>query len=129
MAWFKTGGGALSETVLWTNPSPTTNFASQNVTLSESFKNFKIVRFYYKASKSYTVEYYVDYTSEFLDQATETNARCIAGLAVSQGSASNVVRPIAKSSDTVLIIRGCYQISGTTAHPELATPTKICGLK
>lgn len=38
------GGGSESETLLWENPSPSSSFAEQNVTLSSSVDNFKKLR-------------------------------------------------------------------------------------
>ena len=42
------GGGKQTETVLWTNSSPTSNFADQNVTLSDSMSNYDYLKFTYK---------------------------------------------------------------------------------
>ena len=37
MAWYKCGGGgALTETVLWTNPSPTSTFSGTECSLSST---------------------------------------------------------------------------------------------
>ncbi len=38
------GGGGISYTRLWTNPSPSSNFSAQTVTLSESLENYSAVR-------------------------------------------------------------------------------------
>ena len=39
------GGGRLKETVLWTNPNPTSSsgFANQTVTLSDNISNYKYI--------------------------------------------------------------------------------------
>ena len=42
------GGAKQTETVLWTNSSPTSNFADQNVTLSDSMSNYDYLKFTYK---------------------------------------------------------------------------------
>ena len=47
------GGGMLEETVLWTNPSPTSDFAAQTVTLSDSISNYDYIKFEYLMHKSY----------------------------------------------------------------------------
>ena len=51
----KKGGGKMSETVLWTNPSPSSNRSGTNtITLSESYENYDFIRikFKYVASTS-----------------------------------------------------------------------------
>lgn len=40
-------GGNLSETVLWTNASPTSAFAGQNVSLSDNVNNYKYIEIQY----------------------------------------------------------------------------------
>lgn len=42
------GGGGYSETELWRNPSPTANFAAQDVTLSESLSGYDAVKIVWK---------------------------------------------------------------------------------
>ena len=39
----KKGGGKMSETVLWTNPSPTSAFAAQSVALSDNISKYKYI--------------------------------------------------------------------------------------
>lgn len=43
-------GGGMTETVLWTNPNPTTSFAPQTITLSQSVSNFKLFGLYFIAN-------------------------------------------------------------------------------
>lgn len=55
-------GEQYTETVLWTNPSPTADFAAQTVTLSNSIDNYKYIKIKYCFSKSYnTGNYLSDY--------------------------------------------------------------------
>lgn len=46
-------GEKYTETVLWTNPSPTADFAAQTVTLSDSIDNYKYLKIKYCFSTSY----------------------------------------------------------------------------
>jgi len=43
-----------TETELWTNPSPSTDFAAQTITLSEDMTNYTYLKFYCKALKTGT---------------------------------------------------------------------------
>lgn len=56
------GGGKYTETSLWTNSAPTSNFAAQTVTLSDSIDNYKYIKIKYCFSASYnTGNYLSDY--------------------------------------------------------------------
>lgn len=54
MAFYRcsSGGGTLKETVLWTNPNPSANFNSQNVTLSEDISNYDFIKFVWQNANS-----------------------------------------------------------------------------
>ena len=61
------GGGKYTETSLWTNPSPTSSFSGQTVTLSDSVSNYKYIAIksgfnssYYSDSESMTIVVPVD---------------------------------------------------------------------
>ena len=63
MALFRCGANAgMSETVLWTNPAPTTNMTSTTITLSQSISNFDFVKLYWRVSTSNNTETYNLYT-------------------------------------------------------------------
>lgn len=46
------GGAKQTETVLWTNSAPTSNFAAQTVTLSDSIGNYKYVKIVYSITNT-----------------------------------------------------------------------------
>ena len=52
----KIGGNdeKYKETVLWTNPSPTADFAAQTITLSDSISNYKYIGIKYCFNKTNT---------------------------------------------------------------------------
>ena len=49
-------GGNPTETTLWTNPSPGSQFATQTVTLSDSLLNYDYVKFVFRQHTSTTAE-------------------------------------------------------------------------
>lgn len=56
------GGQKYTETSLWTNSSPSSDFAAQTVTLSDSIDNYKYIKIKYVFSSSYnTGNYLSDY--------------------------------------------------------------------
>lgn len=64
MAFIRCGGGkaTLKATTLWTNPSPSSSFSAQAVTLSESMYNFDFIKIYFRYSTSDNSEWSVLYT-------------------------------------------------------------------
>ena len=56
------GGGKYTETSLWTNPSPSSDFAAQTITLSDDMDNYEYIKIKYCFSASYnTGNYLSDY--------------------------------------------------------------------
>ena len=47
------GGGDLVETVLWTNPSPTSSFSPQIITLNDNWDNYDYIEVDFKAFNTY----------------------------------------------------------------------------
>lgn len=79
----KSGGGKMKETVLWTNPSPTSDFAGATLTLSDNISHYKyigIVGVYSKNATTDTLE--TIYSTDEIVNATSGNTcpcLCIAG--------------------------------------------------
>ena len=62
MGFHNSGGGGgekLVETVLWTNSSPTSDFAAQDVTLSDAISNYTSLKFLFRYSTSITTENFI----------------------------------------------------------------------
>ena len=58
MALFRTssgGGGGMTETVIWTNPSPSSSFSEQDIALSNDYNNYDLIKIYYKISSADTI--------------------------------------------------------------------------
>jgi hypothetical protein len=124
----KRGGGALSETVLWTNPSPTANLASGTVTLSQDMNNFKRLRFYWKTAKSRTSEAYFDIDVDIVKTmiiADET-FRIYVGTRESSGG---WVRNFSYLSGTTISMGSGYAAGSASTNNGYCIITKICGLK
>jgi hypothetical protein len=131
MAWFETGGGgALSETVLWTNPSPTSNQSTATVSLNDNISNYKYIKIYWKniASGSIMGNLIVD-INEFMNWIGSAN-HCLGfpGYYTSSNS-TFYFRPVYYATDTTVSIGGCRQYGATGLQPSRCIITQISGLK
>ena len=117
------GGGGLSPTVLWTNPSPTSSFASQTVALSQALSNFTYYMVIFKSTNGGS-----RYNSTGL---LPVGLRGHCNLA----SDCNYTRPFDFSSDyTGIVFDNCKKFgtygSGTqTNSNNNCTPYQIIGFK
>lgn len=127
----KKGGGKMKETVLWTNPSPTSDFAGVVVDLSDNISHYKyigIVGAYSKSSNSHTLE--CMYPTDELVNATSGSdypTMCL-------GAYRNAYyfRLINYSSDTMLAIssaRTCTTSQAATTVNSAMIPLTIKGYK
>lgn len=133
MAWFKTGGGGeLSETVLWTNPSPNSNFSNSTVNLISGAKlsDYKYIKISAKystsGSKLTSVIYSLDEFVKF--KAPSGSTSYFQGGICFHGSI-DVARVIRYVNDTSVRIASCIQINGTNTTDSYAIPITISGLK
>ena len=120
------GGGKYTETSLWTNPSPTSNFASQSVSLSESMDNFKYIGIKYKrttaATDSITV---IILVSEF-KLATDGSTNYHIGLG---GNNTNTyTRRCDYQSNTNIGFANAARIGASGTDNSVIIPLEILGL-
>ncbi len=118
------GGGKYTETVLWTNASPTSSFAQQNITLSDSISNYDYVRIYFRASTTNSAEKSIIFpVSEISDNNNAFGAKF-------SGFNNTTERVWAKASDTSFTIYLAYQLqqAAQTASSTVVIPTKITGI-
>lgn len=124
MAWYKCGGGgALSETVLWTNPSPTSNQAASTVSLTDNISNYKYIKIYWKNVSNGTWE-----TSALVDveEFTKwTSTYYAIGICASRTSTGTVYyRTVSYNNDNSVKISAASE-----SRPERSIITQISGLK
>ena len=121
--------GGFSETALWTNSAPTSNFAEQSVTLSQSFTNFDYIKINFRVSTSTSTSGAILVSKEMLQQATGNNV-VKPSLCCNSGG-TGYARSVNCSSNTSLTIAKAYKFSSTSAgtSTSVAIPTSIVGLK
>ena len=122
----KNRGGTLKETTLWTNPSPTSNFDTQDVTLSDDYTNYDYVKFYVRTSTTNATLGEVIYPSNMLTQSTANQGiQCFMGARPS----SNYVRLLRHVANNKIHIHIAEPPASSGSSTTAAIPTKITGCK
>lgn len=135
MAFYRcgSGGGTLKETVLWTNPDSTVNFAAQNVTLSDSISNYDYIKIKYRGTP--LVDYYssaiieVSELKKLLDGTTRGEFTVFMGVASYYQNTYSLGRGVSYVNDTTLHFRTGQYIGASGTSAGYAIPTQIIGLK
>ena len=121
------GGGSseLQETVLWTNSSPTSSFATQTVTLSDDINNYDYIGIYYRVSTSVaTTGFAMTKVSDYVQNVSSSQPRlAFAGITGTTAQFRN----IKYDTDTTVVIGGAIATSGASNNNVI--PTAISGLK
>lgn len=123
-------GANLSETQLWSNSSPSSDFAGNSISLSQSVSNFTYIKIVYAANKSEASSYngiVIIPPSMLLNSGTKNYAEVNLG-----GQNSNGVkyaRRITGASSTSITFGACGQVDSTTRANSHCIPLKVYGLK
>ena len=118
---------SLSETTLWTNSSPTSNFAAQNINLSQSISNFKFIRIYWRVKASVSTENsIIVLASNFSSFGSGTNINALL-IGIRGGSGALSGRAVRYVSDTSLNISAAYALNKAESGTDSSVPTKITG--
>lgn len=134
---FGSSGGTLSETTLWTNPSPSSSFDTQTITLSQSVDNFKYLKIKAKPINSSSTEsdFLFDITTYKATSTTAANNTFnFLTVAATRVSAGLFVRTFAHSSSTQMYIGKSTKITGESSssgstNNNLNVFTKVIGMK
>ena len=129
----KKGGKApqYTETSLWTNPSPSADFAAQTVSLSEGMSNFKYLAVKFKALKGQTdsdairTVVSVEDLGKIGTTASVPNVRL--GGTNSAGTAS-YSRSFYKASDTTITFNAALGHNTQATANSVAIPLEILGI-
>lgn len=132
MAFYRTGGGgSATETVLWTNGSPTSSFSEQTVQLSQSIEDFDLIKVTFKLSTTNADEGAIIVPTQTIKNSlnsTNNTFRTSIGVRL---SGYNYVRPLFINSgvyDQLGI--GSARITGNSGISNTsATPLQVIGIK
>lgn len=119
-------GEQYTETSLWTNPSPTANFAGQIVELSDNISNYKYIAVKWKDSTSVDQvgEIVLD-SANFMTQASSPNFYNFPAMVSSNQS---YTRAVAYNSANKIQFGQCYRLGQTTTNNAYSVPTEILGI-
>ena len=121
-------GKPYQKAVLWENSSPTTAFADQVVTLSDSIKNYDEIKVEYAYATNNSAK-----QSEYIsvsDLLLTANADGKYSFSIGCTTYSYwYVRVIYYTSDTELHISTCCRVSGNSNDNTTIIPLKIIGIK
>ena len=124
------GGGELEETVLWTNPSQSTNFSAQTLTLSDDIDNYDFIKLTWKSSTTVSIEADVYWEVSDVKNFSEVNDEPQGAICSKAPSGSyRYARRIYYVSDTQLGISGCSVIGAASSNEALVIPVKVSGMK
>lgn len=124
------GGGSLQETTLWTNPSPSSNFEAQTITLSDDIDNYDFIKIKYRIKTSGSVYSSIILTTADLKNNIDSNDNPLLFAGGRESSSVMWARKIVYVSDTQLSFTTAYRVnaSGTDAI-SLMVPIEVKGLK
>lgn len=126
-------GEQYTETVLWTNPSPTASFTAQNVTLSDSLSNYKYIGIKLAYGTSYNTGEYLttilltvaDFRKGGYDTSVRRNNMALGIISDANKSYGRTVYYI---DDTSVRFATCYQVASSTTANNNAIPLEILGI-
>ena len=124
MAFYRSGGGSDTETVLWTNGSPTSSFAQKTVTLSDNINNYDYIKMTFRYSTSDDTELVEIFPVENIDINT---AKRSTYLGVMWYAGSWKYRNITNNYTSVEI-SNCVFVGGSSSNGSII-PLQIIGIK
>ena len=121
------GGAKQTETVLWTNPSPTSDFGQTTVTLSDSISNYDYIAVKWKVSTSLsTTSTTMVPVGDFKSMLNQNGDNALFIASVNQNGWARTVFYV---SDTSITISTSYRLNAQGNSGSNAIPTSIIGIK
>ncbi len=120
-----------TETVLWTNSSPSSSFASQLVTLSQYYTNFDCIAIEYRMDTTQSIGPSGKRIIVESDQFLGMNEAGSYGLALLACPSSTwyVRRVHSGASHNIVSFKACYQYGTTTTANNKCIPYQVIGIK
>ena len=123
------GGKKYTETSLWTNPSPTSTFASQTVSLSESIENFEYIKVKFKYANGYDIySSPIVLVSEFKTFKADSQRSGLGTGGIFDASNNMYSRCYWYINNTSVQFGAAYRLNSTTAYNDNLIPIEILGL-
>lgn len=122
----KRGGGALKETILWTNSAPTSTFTPQDITVAD-ISSFKYLKFVHRKRTDISTE--VSAIFEVADLQKATQSLLLLWYMGANSSTADWIRYIWVKNNTTVFISNCYSLNYTSTDNSYTIPVQIIGLK
>lgn len=120
-------GEQYTETVLWTNSAPTSSFAAQTITLSDSMSNYKYLKFRYKNTASGSLEASVICpVSDFVKMSDVSGNGILLILAMQNPSIYG--RRVYYVSTTSVNFKSALRVGSSGTTDSVAIPLEILGI-
>ena len=127
MALIRCTNNALEVSTLWTNSTPTAQFATQTVTLSDDINNFSYVGITFRFTTSDATETTCIYpVADFKNFKIGQGYMC--GATVSRAANANILRRFEYVSDVSIHFSDGTATSGATTDNSESIPIEIFGL-
>lgn len=122
---------SMTETALWTNNSPTSSFAVQDITLSQNYTNFEYLKIAYRWSTSDSTTRAIIISKSVLDDIVGTSGELTVGMHLNSSSGNCRVRPWKITNSNTMHFASSYQTQsgGQTASNSYIIPVNVYGLK
>lgn len=125
------GGGAMSETTLWTNPNPTSAMAQgATIPLSQAYTDFDYIKIVYRLSTSNATEGSVIYPKD--DVTASVSAAAERRMGIQAYLTNNYARIIYRPDNVTtnsFTISNARQLQGSGTSTSNLIPIKVIGLK
>jgi hypothetical protein len=116
-----------TETLLWENSSPTSQFTSDSLTLSDNIKNYDYLKVYWRFSTTdNTTNFIIVNVNEFLQTEVIPTDRPAISCSTSETTYGRIVR---YNSDTTVYISQCAKWWYNTTVNTYCIPIKVTGIK
>ena len=123
------GGGRYTETSLWTNPSPTSEYSGGNVTLSDSLSNYKYIKIKTRLATTNANTWSTIYlVNDFKTFAQNSIASGYGHIGSMNSSNARRSRGLVYVDDTTVNFKVAYEDGNSTLVNTTIIPTEILGL-
>lgn len=132
LAQLEKKGGGFTEKQLWSNPSPTSNFSAQNITLSQSYLDFKYVKVKWLkntgASQTDLCEAII--SSDDLSKVAEAGSanKYMFTIGATAPTYATFVRSIKVTSNTKLAFSVAFNVNTSGNDNSIVIPIAVYGL-
>lgn len=118
------GGGGMTETLLWQNDSPATQFGSKTITLSDSMDNYDYIKILYYVSSSANPSISLYVKPDEISDSTGENRRTISGYYGNRVLA----RFFYRNGDTQIFFSGAQQLNQAYSSSSSIKPMAVYGV-